>query len=1226
MAMVAFGFAACQTDPQDLDVTSGGEQTTTISVVLPDDAITRAGGTNSASGGLTNTKGETVRVILQVYDENGKASKERLVEYLHEGELTANFDVRLVPNRNYTFVAWADQVKGEADVDLYYDTQNLEAVTIKDGTWNAMDESRDAYTATKLIEDFNSSKSIELTLKRPFAKLRVVTTDMAALNNLGIEPTTATVAYTTDHYTTFNAKAGYAINKNNSGVEHKNYTIASYGENWAEGADMTLYTDYFFAAEDEEVVNFTFDVFDYNGKLIKDDAFTTDIPVKRNHLTTIKGNVLTESDNITVTIDERFDGYNTFVDSAAIAQEALDNAAANTTIYLEPGVNYGVLYLRPAGAPTKEVDWIGNNYRYETYTLFENLTIVGAEGATVDAIEIEGGTYYNTAHSQSDKYPIMLSLIELKNVVIDGVTFTGKGGYDPQGHGNAINLSGSNIKVDGLTLKNCVLNNNDNNARLIYKTESTTHVHTYAYNGETYTFTPSLKNITITDCTLNGGYMGLELRETENVTITNNEFRVGDRNILLPVNSGCTYSGNVTITGNVSYDAKERFVRMDGAGDAVVVIKDNTIIDYNGADADFIKVTNGNNVTIENNYLVDSPIADYDAFIAKISDDTWYDDTATDLIIEDVADYAAFVEVASSGNDFDGKTIKLANDIDLYFKDITAMADGDPVTFRPIGDTQYGPEPFRGTFDGQGHTIKNLYQNGWDLGYQWGVYGSYGLFGELEGATVKNVVIEGSESYIEGGDVSFIAGSATGDCVFENITIKSGVAATYNNGCGGIIGWSGAGNYTFKNITLGEDVVLGGLWGSFDSSIGGIVGQAEPGATYNFENVTINCRIDAYNDCTASYDYYNYRMCGMIIGRCEETTTINGTNYPDLSKYNMTFNNVVVNYGDWMNYHYCRKSGERAVRIEPGYSYGGAEGRDHSGDNAHCMMCIPFDQLIGGDQYAVKGLPAVDGVTVNYPASYRREVATAATLTDALNKGLSVVLENDIDFGSTQLAIAGENQVVDLGGHALTTANNWGGISLKNGATIKNGTITHSGNTAAIKAFNGSSVENVTINATCSTADKTVTGIAVQQGANVESIKNVTINGVSQGIEVGYQATVGLIENAVVNELNNGTAEGIGLVINGGKVGLAKNCTFIGETYGITLHLKGVFAVGLDLENCEVKGNTHDLYTWDEKGISNTSGSLRLTYDDATEQKSGADFIVTDFEEECVNVVRILKK
>ena len=237
------------------------------------------------------------------------------------------------------------------------------------------------------------------------------------------------------------------------------------------------------------------------------------------------------------------------------------------------------------------------------------------------------------------------------------------------------------------------------------------------------------------------------------------------------------------------------------------------------------------------------------------------------------------------------------------------------------------------------------------------------------------MTISGSESYIEGGDTSFVAGSATGTCVFEDITIEDSTSATYNNGNGGIIGWSGAGNYTFKNITIKEDCVLAGLWGSFDSSIGGIVGQAEPGATYNFENVNVACRIDAYNDCTASNDYYNYRMCGMLIGRCEETTTIGGTNYPDMSKYNVTFTNVTVNYGDWMNYHYCDPTpgynNGRGMRVEPGYSYDGLPADyDHSQCTAHHNECIPFNQIIGGDQYGVKGLPSYEGVTVNYPASY----------------------------------------------------------------------------------------------------------------------------------------------------------------------------------------------------------------------------------------------------------------
>ena len=332
--------------------------------------------------------------------------------------------------------------------------------------------------------------------------------------------------------------------------------------------------------------------------------------------------------------------------------------------------------------------------------------------------------------------------------------------------------------------------------------------------------------------------------------------------------------------------------------------------------------------------------------------------------------------VAADENGFEGKTIVLNTDIDLA----NVKTNGN--SFAPIGSTGERDgsnrlicNPFKGTFDGKGKTISNLYQSGWDMGYEWQKYGSIGLFAELEGATVKNVVLDGFEAQIEGGDISFVAGSATGTCVFENIEIKNGKIGTYNNGIGGIIGWSGAGNYTFKNITIGSDVVLGGLWGSFDSSIGGIVGQAEPGATYNFENVEINCRIDAYNDCTASYDYYLYRMCGMIIGRCEKTTTINGSNYPDLSQYNMSFNNVTVNYGTWMNYHYCEPTpghnNGRGMRIEPGYAYDGLPADfDHSQCVDNHYNCIPFDQLIGGAQLGVKGLREVDGVTVNYPTEY----------------------------------------------------------------------------------------------------------------------------------------------------------------------------------------------------------------------------------------------------------------
>ncbi|MBQ7349118.1 MAG: hypothetical protein IJW47_03900 [Clostridia bacterium] len=370
--------------------------------------------------------------------------------------------------------------------------------------------------------------------------------------------------------------------------------------------------------------------------------------------------------------------------------------------------------------------------------------------------------------------------------------------------------------------------------------------------------------------------------------------------------------------------------------------------------------------TFGNDYDADSsyPATPWDG----TADTSWYDpeNPQTEYTFTTAEQIMGLSELCSGDTTFAGVTFTLANDLDLYCEDTSENADGDPVTFRPIGDISKDGT-FEGTFDGAGHTITNLYQNGWDLGYMWGDYGSYGLFGNINNATIKNLTISSSESYIEGGDTSFVAGSATGTCVFENITIKDSISATYNNGNGGIIGWSGAGNYTFKNITIAEDCVLAGLWGSFDSSIGGIVGQAEPDATYNFENVNVACRLDVYNDVTASYDYYNYRMCGMLIGRLEETTTIDGSNYPDTSKYNITCANVTVTYGEWANYHYCRAEDARGIRVESGYSYDGiAADYDHSVCTAHHMECIPFDQILGGDQYGVKGLPSYEGVTVVY--------------------------------------------------------------------------------------------------------------------------------------------------------------------------------------------------------------------------------------------------------------------
>ena len=155
-----------------------------------------------------------------------------------------------------------------------------------------MNEVRDAYFITRNVH-VTTGLNETLTLTRPFAKLHVQTKDYADIAPLHITPTKAIVTYTSNHRMAFNAFEGVAkdAEKNANTITH---TII-YPDNTFSGDVLanTLFTDYFFANDD--VVHFTLDVYQTGDKLIKSNNFNTDIPVKPNHLTTISGNVLTNS-------------------------------------------------------------------------------------------------------------------------------------------------------------------------------------------------------------------------------------------------------------------------------------------------------------------------------------------------------------------------------------------------------------------------------------------------------------------------------------------------------------------------------------------------------------------------------------------------------------------------------------------------------------------------------------------------------------------------------------------------------------------------------------------------------------------------------------------------------------------------------------------------------------------------------------------------------------------
>jgi hypothetical protein len=281
-AAILIGFVACQNDTERMDVTVGDLEVK-VAVTVPE---SRAGSHEGIfqSGLLGDSL--TMRYILQIYYTDPETNKSidpiRLVEYSNEKGVV--FEVRLAPGRDYKFVAWADVVNGVDGGDKHYDTENFEQITIIDtlsNRWNAMDETRDAYTAADSVLNFNSASTISLSLRRPNAKLRVVTTDWA-----DDAADTVTVTYTTPHRTTFNALTGQFGDATTTKVH--TYTLSNvYNET---DSVRTIFSDYFFADDNDNV---KFDMVVKCGSEVTNHQFNTEISVKSNYLTTIKGNLLT---------------------------------------------------------------------------------------------------------------------------------------------------------------------------------------------------------------------------------------------------------------------------------------------------------------------------------------------------------------------------------------------------------------------------------------------------------------------------------------------------------------------------------------------------------------------------------------------------------------------------------------------------------------------------------------------------------------------------------------------------------------------------------------------------------------------------------------------------------------------------------------------------------------------------------------------------------------------
>lgn len=223
--------------------------------------------------------------------------------------------------------------------------------------------------------------------------------------------------------------------------------------------------------------------------------------------------------------------------------------------------------------------------------------------------------------------------------------------------------------------------------------------------------------------------------------------------------------------------------------------------------------------------------------------------TANDpYLISNVAQLEYLRDQSNLGNGQITAHAKLVNDIDLAYASASSWI--------PVSKSN----AFAGTFDGNGHCIKNLYSSFYQGGY-------VGLFGYVNGATIKNLTVEGViESSCS--NQGMIAGQSVGanfyNCVAKGRIITSG-SADY---VGGITGWVTRNSPSIpvvRSCASYVDIVSTGTFA------GGIIGKSSNSiimeACANYGNVTGKINVGGLMGYTDPKSDSHITNC--YVGSCE---------------------------------------------------------------------------------------------------------------------------------------------------------------------------------------------------------------------------------------------------------------------------------------------------------------------------------------------------------------------
>ena len=604
--------------------------------------------------------GQTATVLqYAVYDAEGNELTDLTVTDAEiHGSTTVN--LQLTTGNTYSVIFWAAAENAPYTVDF-----GAKTMTVDYDEAVSNDETRDAFYKYHTFT-VKGAQTETIELKRPFAQLNIGTADYAASTSAGYTPA----------YSYVKVPVSKVLNLVDGSVDTAadvEFALAAIpqGETFPVSGYDYLSMNYLLVPADKEVVDLTFGYSESNTTVEKTRTVGS-VPVQRNYRTNIYGQLLTSDVDINVEIKPEYDDDDKYgaIDgqvyvkvstieefNAAFVDENVDIIILTADLVLDTPLT------RAAADPV--------------------LTVSANKTLTIDL----NGKKLSATSSATDKNYNMFDVRGTLTVKNGTMEYEHKG--DNMGWNNFAELFyvgfNGTLNLDGVTAKN--LGGSDM-AYVIDMVNATN-------------ITVNVKN-----STLESTYIPIRVF---------NNSKTGVNNVSIE---------NSTLKGKYCFWVQ--YWLADGRDEAA--LEQTLKLDiFNSTEGD----SNNNTFVFANNY--DAPVlygfneaVYFDQYGQKISlltpiegaEGVGLDSEGNYVVTADAG--LAWVAANVAANDgFAGKTIKLDADVDLS----TVKNMGN--SFAPIGSTgerddrnRLVCEAFKGTFDGQGHTISNLYQSGWDMGYE----------------------------------------------------------------------------------------------------------------------------------------------------------------------------------------------------------------------------------------------------------------------------------------------------------------------------------------------------------------------------------------------------------------------------------------------------------------------------------------------------------------------------